>query len=109
MIGFGLMFAMYKLGELYTRRIAQKQGEEFDEAALGFGDVNLSGIIGLILGWPGVIVGLFLGVVLGGVFSLFYLIFRKVTKKYQAYEAIAYAPYLVLGTILILYFRNLFQ
>ena len=108
-IGFGLMFAMYKFGELYTRRIAKKRGEDFDEAALGFGDVNLSGVIGLILGWPGVIVGLFLGVLLGGIFSLLYLVVRKATKRYQAYEAIAYAPYLVLGTVLLLYFRNLFQ
>jgi len=34
---------------------------ETDEVALGFGDVNLAGIMGLLLGWPGITAGLVIG------------------------------------------------
>jgi len=101
--GFGIMLLFYYFGELFIRMIARRQGEEITEVALGFGDVNLAGIMGLLLGWPGVIGGLVLAIILGGVASGMFLIAQLVRKKYQAYQALPYGPFLVLSVVILVY------
>ena len=101
--GFGIMLLFYFFGELFIRMIARKRGEEFTEVALGFGDVNLAGIMGLLLGWPGVIGGLVLAIILGGVASGMFLIVQLLRKKYQAYQALPYGPFLVLSVVILVY------
>ena len=71
--------------------------------ALGFGDVNLSGILGLLLGWPAITVGLLFAVLAGGLISLFIILGMLVTKKYKAFTAIPYAPFLILSALFLLY------
>ncbi|HEX2980815.1 MAG TPA: A24 family peptidase [Anaerolineaceae bacterium] len=101
--GFGLMLGLYYLGDLFARWLAKRRGQELTEVALGFGDVNLAGIIGLILGWPGVFAGLWLAIVFGGIASLGYVLIQLIAKKYQMFTAIPYAPFLLLGAILLLF------
>lgn len=101
--GFFIMFGLYKLGDLYARWAAKRRGEEFDDVALGFGDVNLSGILGLLLGWPGIIAGLLAAILLGGAFSLLYLAGAYLLRKYRQFMAIPYAPFLVLGAVIFLF------
>jgi leader peptidase (prepilin peptidase)/N-methyltransferase len=101
--GFLIMLGLYYLGDWYARWLARRRGQEFTDVALGFGDVNLSGIMGLLLGWPGVIVGLISAILLGGIFSLFYMLGAVLLRKYQHFMAIPYAPFLVLAVILFLY------
>jgi leader peptidase (prepilin peptidase)/N-methyltransferase len=102
-VGFAFMLVLYYLGALFARWWAHRRGEENDEVALGYGDVMLSGVLGLLLGWPGIIAGLVLGIMLGGVASLIYLAWRVVSKSYQPFMAIPYAPFLVLGAVILLY------
>jgi prepilin signal peptidase PulO-like enzyme (type II secretory pathway) len=104
--GFGLMYVMYKLGEVYLRWESKRRGIEIDEVALGFGDVNIAGVLGLILGWPGVFTSLILGVLSGGIISFLYLVYRKLSGKHRDFEAIPYAPFLIFGAIFLLYFRG---
>jgi leader peptidase (prepilin peptidase)/N-methyltransferase len=66
--------------------------------ALGYGDVKLAGVIGLMAGYPSVIAALFAGILLGGLAALALIIARKATRK----TAIAYAPYLVLGALAVI-------
>jgi leader peptidase (prepilin peptidase) / N-methyltransferase len=101
--GFFIMLLLYYLGDLFARFMARRRGTTLDEVALGFGDVNLSGILGLILGWPGIVAGLVLAIFLGGVVSLILIIFQVITRRYQPFTAIPYAPFLILGTVLLLY------
>ncbi len=96
-VGFVVMLALYWLGFLFIRYQKLRQGLEQPEDALGFGDVNLSGVIGLLLGWPGVTVGLVLTVLLAGGFSLAYLLIKLVRREYQASLAIPYGPFLVVS------------
>ena len=49
--------------------------------AFGFGDVNLSGVLGLMLGWPFIVVGLVIAVLIGGVISLIYILGMLVTTQ----------------------------
>ncbi len=101
--GFGIMLILYFLGGLYARWINRRSPEPSDEVALGFGDVNLNGILGLVLGWPVIVVGLLTGIVAGGVVSLVYILILAALRKYKLFTAIPYAPFLVFGAIVFLY------
>ena len=101
--GFGIMWVLFLLGELYLRFLSKKRGELIEEVALGFGDVNLGGVLGLILGWPGITAGLLFAILLGGLVSGGYILFTVVSKRYHPNTAIPYAPFLILGAMLLLY------
>jgi len=101
--GFGVMLLFYFLGELYIRIRSKRTGLPSDEVALGFGDVNLSGILGLMLGWPKIVLGLFIGVIAGGLISLIIILGMLLAKRYKAFTAIPYAPFLILSAFLILF------
>lgn len=105
--GFGTMLILYLLGNLFIKLLSKIRGEEIDEVALGFGDVNLAGVIGLLLGWPGVVGGLFLAIILGGVVSGIFLMIQFIRKRYQALQALPYGPFLVLSTIILLVLSDL--
>jgi leader peptidase (prepilin peptidase)/N-methyltransferase len=102
-VGFGIMLAFYFIGELYVRYMSKKRGISTDEVALGFGDVNLSGILGLLLGWPRISAGLLFAVLAGGLISLFIILGMLIAKKYKAFTAIPYAPFLILSALYLLY------
>lgn len=104
--GFGIMWVFYMLGERIMKMIARRRGLSTDDVALGFGDVNLSGVLGLLLGWPEILVGLVLGVFLGGAISLLYIVLMVVLRRYQAFTAVPYGPFLISGAIWLIYFRE---
>lgn len=101
--GFAIMLALYFLGAAFTRLMAKIRKEEIDEVALGFGDVNLSGILGLLLGWPGIAAGLFFAILLGGLGSALYMLYTKLTGRYRLFAAIPYAPFLIIAAVFLLY------
>ena len=102
--GFGAMLFLYYLGALFLKILIRIRGEETDEVPLGFGDVNLAGVIGLLLGWPGITAGLLLAILIGGVVSLIYLLVMLAMKRYQAYTALPYGPFLVASAVILLFF-----
>ena len=68
-------------------------------AGIGWGDVKLSGVLGLYLGWLGVtalVAGLFLGYVLAAVVGLVLLATRRATRRSQ----IPFGPFLLAGTLI---------
>ncbi len=99
--GFGVMLLLYYVGVLYIRIMAKRRGIPADEVALGFGDVNLGGVLGLLLGWPSIVLGLLFTVVTGGLVSLIIIIVKIASKKYTASMAIPYAPFLILSAFLL--------
>jgi prepilin signal peptidase PulO-like enzyme (type II secretory pathway) len=105
-VGFGLMWLLYQLGVLIIKLVKRGRGQLVDEVALGFGDVNLSGVLGLILGWPAILIGLVVAVLVGGLVSLLYLLSKILTRQYQAFMALPYGPFLVIGAGVLIYFRE---
>lgn len=103
-VGFGVMFGFYFLGNQFVKFLGRIRGEPINEDALGYGDVNLSGVLGLLIGWDKIIFALFFGIAIGAVFSLFYLIFKTLLRKYSLFTAIPYGPFLIAGAMVILYF-----
>ena len=102
--GLAIMGFLYFVGALFARYRAKKLGKDDDEEALGFGDVILSGILGLMLGWPYIWFGLLIGILAGGLISLFVIVYLLVTKKYETMSFfIAYGPYLILGAVLVMF------
>lgn len=101
--GFLIMFALYYLGIIFSKWMSKRRGEEIAEVALGFGDVNLSGVVGLLLGWPGIGLCLFFAILSGGLFSGGYLLIQLIKRKYEAFTPIPYAPFIILSSIYILY------
>lgn len=102
--GFGIMLALYFFGFLFAKGLGRLRGESIDEDALGFGDVNLTGVLGLLLGWPGITAGLVFAILIGGVGSLIVLVYMLFTKRYHAFQAIPYGPFLVAAGIWALFF-----
>lgn len=101
--GTAIMFGLYMLGRVFVRYLSKTRGEEVGEDALGFGDVILGGVLGLLLGWPGIIAGLILAVILAGIISLLYLAVMFVSRRDLRNLTIAYGPYLVVSAFLLVF------
>ncbi len=106
-VGFGIMWLIYLLGVLIIKLVNRRRSQAVNDVAFGFGDVNLSGVLGLMLGWPLIIVGLVVAVLIGGLVSLIYILVMLVTRKYHAFAALPYGPFLVVGAVLLIYFQEL--
>lgn len=65
---------------------------------MGLGDVKLAAPLALLLGWPNILVGLFLAFVSGAVVGIVLLLLGK--KKFG--QVVPFGPFLVLGTVLTL-------
>lgn len=69
---------------------------------MGFGDVRLSGIIGMFLGWlgvPEVLLGLFLAFLLASVVGVGLIAVKLRTRK----DHVPFGPFLALGAMLVLF------
>lgn len=66
---------------------------------IGLGDVKLSGVLGLYLGWLGLgawIAGVIAPFLLGGLYALALLVTGRATRK----SSIPFGPFMLLGTLL---------
>jgi len=70
---------------------------------LGFGDVVYVILMGLLLGFPKVILGLYIAFLSGALLALLLVLLQK--KKFHG-GTIPFGPFLVLGTIVSLYWGN---
>lgn len=97
LVGFGIMYALYYLGVLFSKfraRKMQSAGQEADdEEALGGGDVILGGVLGLLLGWPLIWFSLLLGVFVAGLFGVLLIIIMLVRQKYKEQALMMFMPY----------------
>ena len=66
---------------------------------MGLGDVKLAGLIGLILGWPKVIVALYLAFLTGAFFGVILILLKK--KKFG--QHIPFGPFLTTATFVSLF------
>jgi prepilin signal peptidase PulO-like enzyme (type II secretory pathway) len=80
--------------------MSRLRGSQIDEVAFGFGDVTLAGVIGLTVGWPGVLPALVLGIIAAGLFSFLFILGMMLRKKYNPFMPIPYGPFLVLGCLI---------
>lgn len=63
---------------------------------MGGGDVKLAFLIGLINGFPFNVAAIFIGFVLGAVYSLILVLFKKKTLK----DTVPFGPFLIIGSVI---------
>jgi prepilin signal peptidase PulO-like enzyme (type II secretory pathway) len=102
--GFLIMLVFFIFGLVFSKVIGKIRHREIDEVAFGFGDVSAGTIIGLLAGWPVVIGAIIIAILAFGAYSLIYILILLITKKYSAFtSAVPFAPFLILGLIVIFY------
>ncbi len=89
-LGLGLLVPVFFFGFLFW----VSKGEW-----LGGGDIRIGALMGALLGRPVILVGLFLGYLLGAIYSLVGMFFKKLNRK----SHIPFAPFLLLGTYIALF------
>jgi len=72
---------------------------------MGFGDVKLSFFLGLFLGFPKIVVGIYIAFLTGAIVAIILILARK--KKFSG-GTIPFGPFLVLGTLTSLYYGEFF-
>lgn len=105
-VGYGVFFLLYFLGDFLSRIIGRLRGEEIGEVALGGGDVNLAGVVGLLVGYPGVLLALVITVLSGGLAALLFLVYKVLRRTYSPFMAIPYGPFLVMGGLALYLFST---
>lgn len=106
--GLGIMLLFYFFGTLFARYRARKLGVDDGEEALGFGDVLLSAVIGLMLGWPLITRALIIAILAGGLVSVVIILVLSAMRRFESMNVFtAYGPYLVLGAVLLLFFPQI--
>ncbi len=101
--GLGMLAGLYLLGWLLAKGMGRLRGQPIEEDALGFGDIMLGTVMGLLLGWPGVIAGVVYTIFIAGAGSLLILLIQMLRRKYQPFAAVAFGPYMLLAAILLLF------
>lgn len=69
---------------------------------IGGGDVRLGFMMGIWLGWPNVLVALFLAYIIGATIAVFLILSKKVNAKTE----IPFGAFLALGTFIALYYGS---
>jgi leader peptidase (prepilin peptidase)/N-methyltransferase len=93
LLGSGAMFALY-----FALCFAYPAG-------MGFGDVKLSGVLGLYtawLGWDVWVVALMLGFFLGGFFGIGVVLTKRGGRK----TAVPFGPFMIIGAFLAIFFGH---
>jgi leader peptidase (prepilin peptidase)/N-methyltransferase len=106
-VGFVFMFIFYFFGIQFARYRSRKSGlENSDEEALGFGDVTISGVLGLLMGISNVLYGLITGILLAGVFSILLIVGLLIAKRFKSGDVyIPYGPFLILGACVYIFLK----
>lgn len=67
---------------------------------MGVGDIKLAFLMGLVLGWPDILVALFSAFLIGAIIGITLIIWGKKTLKSE----VPFGPFLVIGTFITLFF-----
>ncbi len=72
------------------------------KGGMGGGDIKLYAVLGIILGWKGVLLSFFLASLFGGLFGAIGL----VLGKYKRRQAIPFGPFIAMGTLIAYFFAD---
>ena len=99
--GFGIVFGLYLLGWLFVVFQRKVRNKIIDEVAFGWGDVILATVLGLLLGFPLIVMAIFLAIVFASVYSLFHIAYLVVRRRYHSGAVIPLGPFFVLGAFFV--------
>lgn len=101
--GFGFFFLLYLGGYGFVWLMNKTRDADIEDVAFGYGDVMLFAFTGAMLGTLRTLLAIFYTVMFGALGAFLYLVARRfLTKRYGAFDAIPYGPYIVAATLLLL-------
>lgn len=100
-VGYGLVLGVFVLAQVFSIVITRVRGQPLEEVAFGGGDVNLALVIGLAVGWSGIVFALLIAIFAAGTFSLGYLAVQLLRGRYNVFTPIPYGPFLIFGALTI--------
>jgi prepilin signal peptidase PulO-like enzyme (type II secretory pathway) len=104
-VGFVFMLGLYYFGLLFVQLLSKMRKQTlYEKEGLGFGDVILGGLTGLILGFPGIIAGIVITIIFAGIVSLIYYIYKILTHDYSYNLALPFGPFMVMSIFFLLFF-----
>jgi leader peptidase (prepilin peptidase)/N-methyltransferase len=101
-IGHSIMGVVLASGILFS--IAYLTSTYLKREAMGGGDIKLIAFIGAFLGYKIALISLAISSLLGSVFGIIIMIRSKWIDKSEGFTMIAYGPYIILATLLVVYF-----
>ena len=105
---FAILFALYILGIVFARVMGTLTRRRITRTVLGLGDVRLAVFSGLVVGWRGLGPSLLIMVTTGALAALTLIAIKMIrTRRYRAFSAIPYGPYIVIGTAVTLYMPSI--
>lgn len=105
--GFALFYVAYLGGVMFARMLSRNRGKPIEGSALGFGDVVLMAVIGLIVGFPSILQAITLSVFVGAAGAIAFVLVRFMqTGSYQPFDKIPYGPFIAGSAIIVLLIGN---
>ncbi len=101
--GLAINLVFYGFGILYADLLNKSRNSKVSEVIFGFGDVFVGTYLGLLVGWPIVLPAVFLGMLSAGAFSLVYMGFLIVSRRYNRFSSIPLSPFFIIAAIFSLY------
>jgi prepilin signal peptidase PulO-like enzyme (type II secretory pathway) len=77
----------------------------FKKEGMGGGDVKLSFVLGFFLGFPAIVISLYLSFVIGALVGVIFILL----KRKNIYGALPFGPFLIIGTLLTFFFQSQLQ
>jgi len=101
---FVFFLVLYGLGLGFATLLGHKDedGASLSPGALGGGDVKLATFVGLVTGWPGVVVALGLGMLAAAVVAGALIFVRLLRRQYHRGQNMPYGPFLAAGAATVL-------
>ena len=90
LVDFSLLYSSLGASLFFLSLILITKGK-----GMGWGDVKLAGLMGLVLGFPKILIALFMAFLTGAVFGVILMISGRKKLKSQ----IPFGPFLIIGTI----------
>ena len=102
-VGLAFFWLLYGLGLGFATLLRGRgDGAALPARALGGGDVKLATFVGLVSGWPGVVVALGLGMVAAAVVAAALILVRRLRGQYRPGQTMPYGPFLAAGAAFVL-------
>lgn len=106
-LGFGIFFVLYLGGYVFNYVMGQIRGHAIEEVAFGWGDVMLITFSGAVLGFAHTVLALFITVFLGAAGAFLFIVINLLRgKRYSAFTALPYGPYIIVATFIMLHYGD---
>ena len=101
--GFVIFYLVFAGARLFVHIMNTLSAKRITARAFGFGDVMLMGVVGLIVGFPDIIVAISVTIFAGGLGAIAVISAQYTkTRSYRGFAIMPYGPFIVAGALIVL-------